>query len=253
MSTVTVVRACPICESDEARPLREVDGWPLVTCQCGFVYAPCILEDTADEFEVTDDFVGHPRARHRQIHRLLQRVTPTGGTVVDIGAGDADLGVLIHEADTYEYIGYEPSASHAAVAARQGVTVRPVPFDGDVAADAVVLDNVIEHVADPVALLTDAIQSLRPGGVLVVIVPNRWDIRQLRPGWRYSDHWIPPEHINYFTARTLRRILKSLGLQVHPFGFKALGLADWRYWPRAALELVGTYPFGLNVYGTKAA
>jgi hypothetical protein len=26
---------------------------------------------------------------------------------------------------------------------------------------------------------------------------------------------------------------------------------DWRYWSRAALELAGVFPFGLNFYGTR--
>jgi hypothetical protein len=97
--------------------------------------------------------------------------------------------------------------------------------------------------------MVDCVAALRPGGVLVVIVPNRFDARQMIPSWRAANHWIPPEHINYFTPRSLRRTLEQLDLEVRSFGFSALERADWKYWPRATGERLGVFPWGLNVYG----
>ena len=86
---------------------------------------------------------------------------------------------------------------------------------------------------------------------MIVIVPNRYDVRQLNPAWRDREHWIPPEHVNYFTPSSLEKCMCGVGVRPHPFGFAALGIRDSKYWPRAMLELVGTYPFGLNMYGIK--
>lgn len=150
------------------------------------------------------------------------------------------------------YVGFEPSATVAAVARNRGVDMRAELFESNSLAEpvgAVVLDNVIEHLVDPMGLLESCVHALRPEGILVVIVPNRHDIRQLIPRWRESNHWIPPEHINYFTPASLRRTLGQLNLEVHPFGFGALEFADWKYWPRALGEKVGLFPFGLNFYG----
>lgn len=213
-----------------------------------------VRDDTATEVEVPDGYEPVWRARHRQIHRLLAGLLDVGETVVDVGAGFGELGLVAAEAGRVSYVGFEPSQSVAAAARRRGIDMRAELFGPDSLPDrvgAVVLDNVIEHVADPVGLLSDCVGALCPGGVLVVIVPNRYDARQLVPRWRDANHWIPPEHINYFTARSLRRALQGMGLTVRPFGFAALDRSDAKYWPRALGEQLRIFPFGLNVYGVR--
>ena len=254
LNTETTTRSCPICQEAHNTPRRTIDGWILATCDsCGFMYAPEIRANTATEFDLADDYEPVWRARHAQVHRLLERLLRPGATIVDVGAGFGGLGLLAQSEARFRYVGFEPSASVASAARRRGVDLRAELFLPDTLAepvDAVVLDNVIEHVADPISLLRDCRSCLKPSGVLVTIVPNRHDIRQAVPKWRDANHWIPPEHINYFTADSLVTALEGLGLSVHPFGFAALELRDWQYWPRAALEQIGCYPFGLNMYGT---
>ena len=252
--TETTTRSCPICQMARNTPRRTIDGWVLATCDsCGFLFAPTIRQNTATEFDLPDDYQPVSRARHAQVHRLLVRLLRPGATIVDVGAGFGGLGLVAHSETRFRYVGFEPSASVTAAARRRGVDLRAELFGQDTMAepvDAVVLDNVIEPVADPVGLLRDCRSCLAPAGVLVVIVPNRRDIRQVVPNWRDANHWIPPEHINFFTARSLKVALEDLGLSVRPFGFAALDMHDWRYWPRAALEQIGCFPFGLNMYGT---
>jgi SAM-dependent methyltransferase len=255
--TATTQRACPLCSADAATVRRVADGWPLATCDgCGFLYAPTIRANTATEHEdLPEDYEPVSRARHAQVHRLLSRLLPEGATVADVGAGFGELGLVAAEAGRFRYIGFEPSVSITEVARRRGVDLRPELFDRsslDEPPDAIVLDNVIEHVADPIGLLREADAALTPGGHLVVIVPNRHDLRQVVPQWRRANHWIPPEHINYFTAASLRRALEGLGHQVRPFGFRALRTEDWRYGPRAVGEVLGIHPFGLNVVSRRS-
>lgn len=250
-----VERGCPLCDASQSTTRRTIDGWALATCDsCGFLHAPSIRSDTATELDLADDYVPVWRARHRQIHRLLEGLLDRDELIVDIGAGFGELGLVTNEVGRFVYQGYEPSHSVAAAARRRGVDMVSeffAPSSIDEPAGAVVLDNVIEHVADPVGLLATAADSVRTGGAVVVIVPNRFDVRQAIPRWRDANHWIPPEHINYFTPSSLRRTLEALGLDVHPFGFAALGWRDVRYWPRALGERLGVFPFGLNVYGVR--
>ena len=252
--TGTCTRACPLCDGNSYDPIRSVNGWVIATCgQCGFVYAPVVRVHTATELNLPSDYQPVWRARHRQIARLLNRHLRDGDLVVDVGAGFGELGLVVGNGGRFRYLGFEPSLSIAAAAGRRGVDLRPEFFRPGAVADAgaVVLDNVIEHVDAPVPLLEAAAGALRPGGLLVVIVPNRWDVRQVIPRWRDANHWIPPEHINYFTPRVLGHVLSRMRLDVRPFGFAALGRDDWRYWPRAVLERIGVYPFGINMYGVK--
>lgn len=258
MSEVDVInRPCPICGHVTAHPARRARGWTLSTCEaCGFLYAPTVRANTAVEVVLPEGYEPVWRARHRQILRLLTPLLAENSLVVDIGAGFGELGRLIVRDGKFRYTGFEPSASTAAAARSRGVDLRAELFGPqslEEPADAVVLDNVLEHLADPKALVRDAVEAIRPGGLLVVIVPNRWDVRQLHPRWRQANHWIPPDHINYFTAGSLKRLLTEAGLDsVRPFAFDALGVQDRRYWPRALLELIGVYPFGLNLYSRRA-
>jgi hypothetical protein len=71
---------------------------------------------------------------------------------VDVGAGFGALGPIVNESGRLSYIGFEPSISVAEVARRRGVDMRAELFGRDSLPEpvgAVVLDNVIEHLADP--------------------------------------------------------------------------------------------------------
>ena len=187
-----------------------------------------IRTNTATELQFADDYQPIWRARHRQIHRLLTGLLQPGETIVDVGAGFGELGLVAEQGGELTYVGFEPSASVSAIARNRGVDMRAELFDDKSLSEpvgAVVLDNVIEHLADPVGLLESCVGALRPGGILVVIVPNRHDVRQLVPKWRDTNHWIPPEHINYFTPSSLRQVLGRLNVEVRPFGFAALDTA----------------------------
>jgi hypothetical protein len=70
---------------------------------------------------------------------------------------------------------------------------------------------VLEHVRDPGSFLRACLRCVRPGGKVLVSVPNH----------DYVDHAaqrdafdLPPHHVNHFTPATLRRIAQHLGAQV---------------------------------------
>ena len=108
----------------------------------------------------------------------------------------------------------------ASAADRQFVTVdlgngggwsesgEPQSFDG------ALLNGVIEHVADPVALVRRVRSSLRPGGTLV-IVAGEHDLFSLR------DHQLP---YHVFTPATLLRLSHAAGLRSEACGLLARSL-----------------------------
>jgi hypothetical protein len=119
------------------------------------------------------------------------------------------------------------------------------------AACPVSASSILEHVLDPQQLLADAVETLSRGGLAIVIVPNRDDVRQMVLSWRDTRHWIPPDHINYFSMSDIRRMFAHCGLQATPFGFHALTARDYRYFVRAALETAKISLLGHNVYAVK--
>jgi SAM-dependent methyltransferase len=68
--------------------------------------------------------------------------------------------------------------------------------------EAVTFWAVLEHLAEPRAFLSKAATVLKPGGLCFLLVPNLRSlaVRLLGPRYRY----VLPEHLNYFTADTLR-------------------------------------------------
>ena len=76
--------------------------------------------------------------------------------------------------------------------------------------DAVMLNNVIEHVPDPRATFAECARLLRGGGRLVMITPNLDALghRVFGPDWRGLE---PPRHLHLFTARALRAFARRAG------------------------------------------
>jgi len=81
--------------------------------------------------------------------------------------------------------------------------------------DLVWLGNVLEHVLDPIALLTALRRLVAPGGLLVAIVPNDGSAYQemlFESGAIDRRFWIAiPDHMSYFTADTLRATAQATG------------------------------------------
>lgn len=87
--------------------------------------------------------------------------------------------------------------------------------------DLIILWHVLEHIPDPQSTLHAVARLLRPGGVLLVAVPNvgspeaRWG----RDGWFHLD---VPRHLVHFDGPTLRNLLKRAGLSLENSSSAAL-------------------------------
>jgi len=73
--------------------------------------------------------------------------------------------------------------------------------------DVVLMGDVIEHVASPKDLMRTVARILRPGGAVLISTPDisGWAARLLQVK--------PVEHIHYFDARTMERLLREVGLE----------------------------------------
>jgi SAM-dependent methyltransferase len=119
-----------------------------------------------------------------------------------------------------EAVGVE-LAEAAAERARQnvaGADVRLVEPDGSLPLghgeiDLVWCSEVLEHVPDAEAMLYEVRRVLRPEGRLLLTVPFHGRLQAALIGLtRFDAHFDPQgQHVRFFTARSLRRILDATG------------------------------------------
>ncbi len=67
----------------------------------------------------------------------------------------------------------------------------------------------VEHLRRPMAYLKEACRVLRPGGKLVISVPNSSGLASLVLGRRYR--YVCIEHLSYFTSGSLTGALARAG------------------------------------------
>lgn len=148
------------------------------------------------------------RATVGQPVRILRRAgLPPGSRVLDAGAGPGRLVQALAGAG-YQATGIEPSGRSAAIAAAAGRPVERRSIEEHEAEelDAVVLWHVLEHVDDPLAVLERLATWVRPGGMLLIGVPNAASAqaRIAGPGWLHFD---APRHRVHLTPDGLSRLL----------------------------------------------
>lgn len=86
--------------------------------------------------------------------------------------------------------------------------------------DAVLLKDVLEHVADDQALLNAAARSLAPEGIVVLSTQNAFSLNFLIEGavqrlWYGRRHWYgwDPTHLRFYTPAVLAKKLHAAGLR----------------------------------------
>lgn len=78
--------------------------------------------------------------------------------------------------------------------------------------DAVIMNHVIEHVYEPVALLAECRRILKPNGLLMAITPNieSYGHGYFGPNCRILE---PPRHIHIFSQKTLKQVAVNAGFE----------------------------------------
>ena len=165
------------------------------------------------------------RGHHLLAEALLDRI-PDSATVFEAGVSSGYFArVLTSNGHTVDGFDIDPEMAKTARSVCREVWVGDlgrVDVDElleDGAYDAVVFGDTLEHLPDPAAVLAALRPKLRPGGWLVVSVPNvaNWAIRlQLLAGrFTYRDRGILDRtHLRFYTRRSLVDLIASSGYTV---------------------------------------
>jgi SAM-dependent methyltransferase len=232
---------CPICGADAGTTLVESadqlypgpERFRFVACgRCGHLYQnprPTVeaigRHYPADylSFQPAVAAIASPlrrlelRGYYDRRRRMVERAAPGRGRFLDVGCATGNFLDTMRRAG-WQVQGVEPDEAAAAYAReRLGLPV----FTGRLeqaalpagAFDAATLWDVLEHVHAPRAVLAELARIIRPGGVLLLALPNpdSLEARLLGPHW---VGWDLPRHLNLFRPRALRALLAESGFVV---------------------------------------
>ncbi len=202
------------------KPLRR----GLTRDQAGFWRA--VPEETPDEYAAAD-----PYDVERNLEGPFQTMRwagtaqaigalETDGALLDVGCGEGHLTRRLAELlPGSEVWGLDLSSNAIRTASTRLPAERLVvgsalemPFlDGQFS--GAVLNNLWEHVGDPVALAREVRRVLRPGGWLVLSTPNRLRLGAVSRGLRgHPAPLMSPLHVTEYTAGQVEDQLRCAGL-----------------------------------------
>jgi SAM-dependent methyltransferase len=183
--------------------------------QCGLVQIePLLDEDYYDDYMMLATHSPQVQAyQARQSLAFVERFGLQGRHVKEVGCGDGSYLNHLRAAGCVP-AGIEPSDRSREIALSRGHAVESgyVTVDRSLAGapyDGFVTRQVLEHVPDINGFLTGIRRNLKPGAAGLVEVPS---LDKALADRRYYDFF--PDHVNYFSARTLRLALELNGFEV---------------------------------------
>lgn len=253
---------CRICGSGDAHKLFDIPYLPpfelrwCPACRLGFTepalgpgeigryYPPAYYGAEGKKFSGFVEILVR-LSRFRRAQRILRY--KRWGRILDVGCGGRPQFLRYMQARGWEAHGNE-LAEFPDLRRLEELGVRFQIRDfllaeyQDGAFDTVVFWHVLEHMPDPVAALRKAARLLRPGGLLVLALPNLASLqaRVSGPHWFHLDI---PRHYFHFTLDAAKRLLAAEGFRVDyvsHFSFEQ----DLFGWVQSLYNLLG-FPHGL--------
>lgn len=159
-----------------------------------------------------------------EIPRILDGL-PEGLRTLDVGCGSGVHGAELKRIHRHSVVGVDLSAQSIEKARSRldGAYVADVtrpedyPFARKERFDLILFSDILEHLMDPAGVLAGHLFLLKPGGHVIVSLPNVaiWNVRLslLIGNFRYHETGtLDKTHLRFFTWKTTHEMLESAGL-----------------------------------------
>ena len=232
---------CPTC----GHAVDVVDGIPLLHRDPGTVLrkieaAKASAQGDGYEAPHVDASQGpyrhHLRKRHAYVEKVLADYSARRGgglTGLDLGCGDGtNLALLSRGLERL----YGCDFSLDRLRRAKAKDIAKLVFLTDIAdiavldnaVDVVFLNHVLEHVEDDGAALAEVQRIVKPGGLVVLGVPNEgaffWQLAYtLQPKTRRTT-----DHVHFYTEKTLAQKCRAAGFRIEEVKRLGWGLPHWR-------------------------
>lgn len=232
-------RSCPACGRDDHRFLfNSFDQYPYVDCLvCGTWYVPHVVDEPLfaeyykrcpEADQIVERFTrqrletARADADRTRIAGYFSELEPLvagrARTYLDVGCG---VGHSLHVAAArgWSACGLETSPSIIEAGRRQGLRIfHPAEIRLDETFSLVSVWETLEHVNDPLDMLTRIVPLVNQDGIVAITVPNALAVeaRVMRQdaAWINGGPGFGTVHINLFQRSSLEHLLSRAGLQV---------------------------------------
>jgi len=194
------------------------DRFDVVRCHdCSLAYVDPVVDGDKLASYYPDGYYGarHPLFKDQAMGWRADKLGRgrQKGRLLDIGCGRGDF-ILACRRRGWDVAGIEQSQSPV-MELRQSLGIEVVTPERistleDASFDVVTLWHVLEHLPEPRDTIREAYRLLRPGGRLLVEVPNfgSWQARVGGSAWFHLD---VPRHLLHFDEQALTSLLKAAG------------------------------------------
>lgn len=233
-SAAEYVAACPVgCVAPLVNSRIVLIEGPLRRCvECGQLVSSATeaqylrslgrFDNTTGTLPTSNSLSRHEQNSARRLGKIAAVLGRTPATVKLLDVGCSSGAFLMSACRLgFRAEGVEPSADAAHTARSAGLAV----FTGyleqarfpDASFDAVTLIEIVEHLRDALALLTECARILKPGGVMLITTPNAhsWTARAMGARWAGFSLNDMGGHISFFNPQSMRILATRCGLEVH--------------------------------------
>ncbi len=228
--------SCPVCQHSHFKPVFDVidqlvsrESFTLMECEschCRFTQDPPDLVN-ATRYYQSSDYISHTNTRRgliNQIYQLVRRRTLVdkvrlvekstglkGGRILDVGSGTGAFVAALRRAG-WRADGIEPDSTARHTGLKEfGISLMEADQLFKLPAgefDAITLWHVLEHVHDLEGYMQQFQRLLKPGGSLLLALPNytSWDAKQFGNWWAAYD---VPRHLYHFSPDSIRVLSKQ--------------------------------------------
>ena len=226
-------KQCIICTSNEIDPLYKVNGFNIYSCRkCSFQFEVEILSsDELDKYyeidaEQMDDLTYIDKGNVENLNYYYKRLSKlineklSVGKILDVGCNG---GYFLDCMEGWERHGVELVNSQATKAKEKyGDNIFNGAFEdykfSDQYFDVITLQDVLDHMPDPIECLERCKHLLRPDGLIVVKVHNISCLFSKLSGSKFYAI-CPPVHLGYYNKKSLSVALHKVGLKFDRYMF----------------------------------
>ena len=192
--------------------------------------------DKLGSYYESDDYISHTDGQRSLFEKIYQvvktknisdkvktvtRANSGTGRLLDIGCGTGDF-LSVAKSVGWQTVGFEPNDKARNLALSKGVELVAETTDlPDASFDVITMWHVLEHVPDVEAQIKELRRLVKPGGTIVIAVPNfkSVDAKYYGKFWAAYD---VPRHLWHFSKTAIKKLFEEQALfleEVKPMTF----------------------------------